>query len=191
MLFRSRYDNTQDCSAYFRDYMDELIQRILSVRGLNRHRIVEVGCGKGSFLKRLVEQAGSACVGYGFDPSYVGPESDSDGRLRFARSFFGPGGEDIRAEAVICRHVIEHVSDPRELIASVRQALDGAWVFFETPCVEWILRNRVIWDFFYEHCSLFGAASLRTLFEQAGFTVEAVDHVFGGQYLWQIGRAHV
>jgi hypothetical protein len=59
-----------------------------------------------------------------------------------------------------------------------------ARVFFETPCVEWILRNQVIWDFFYEHCSYFTAKSLTTAFEAAGFQVESVRHIFEGQYLW-------
>jgi hypothetical protein len=62
-------------------------------------------------------------------------------------------------------------------------------VFFETPCVEWILRNRVIWDFFYEHCSYFSASSLQYAFEVSGFEVDTVSHVFGGQYLWLEARA--
>ena len=50
--------------------------------------------------------------------------------------------------------------------------------------MEWILKHQVAWDFFYEHCSLFTAASLRTVFEESGFHVVSVDHVFEGQYLW-------
>jgi hypothetical protein len=42
----------------------------------------------------------------------------------------------------------------------------------------------VVWDFFYEHCSLFTGHSLTTACEAVGFTVEEVRHVFGGQYLW-------
>jgi hypothetical protein len=61
-------------------------------------------------------------------------------------------------------------------------------VFFETPCVEWILRNLVIWDFFYEHCSLFTADSLSEAFRRSGFIVERVGRLFGGQYLWLEAR---
>jgi hypothetical protein len=61
-------------------------------------------------------------------------------------------------------------------------------VFFETPCVEWILHHRVLWDFFYEHCSLFTATSLSLAFRRAGFAVERVEHIFGGQYLWLEAR---
>ncbi len=76
---------------------------------------------------------------------------------------------------------------PLSLLAAIRQALAGsphARVFFETPCLEWILRHQVIWDLFYEHCSIFTLDSLSTALEASGFRVEDQRHVFGGQYLW-------
>ncbi len=76
---------------------------------------------------------------------------------------------------------------PLELLGAIFEALahrPGARLFLETPCVAWILEHDVVWDFFYEHCSLFTAQSLTTACERAGFTVDAIDHVFGGQYLW-------
>ena len=88
---------------------------------------------------------------------------------------------------IVCRHVIEHIPNPLDLLHTIRQALANspqARVFFETPTVEWILRNHVIWDFFYEHCSYFTVASLTTAFEAAGFKVESGQVVFGEQYLW-------
>jgi hypothetical protein len=47
----------------------------------------------------------------------------------------------------------------------------------------------VVWDFFYEHCSLFTAGSLARALTRAGFAVLSVGHVFGGQYLWAEARA--
>lgn len=88
---------------------------------------------------------------------------------------------------MITRHVIEHVDDPAGFLRSIRDTLDSvadARLFIETPCVEWILRNRVAWDFFYEHCSLFSARSLSALVSVCGFSVRSVTHLFGGQYLW-------
>lgn len=181
------YDNTQSCSSYFAQYMGDLAQYLVTKKGVRNCRIVEVGCGKGIFLRSLVENASYGNTGTGFDPSYIGLESDIGGRLRFERRFYDSDCADIPADVVICRHVIEHVSQPLELLHAVRRALRDAKsprIYFETPCVEWILRNQVIWDFFYEHCSLFTAASLRTAFERTGFVVHGVSHVFGGQYLW-------
>ncbi|MGE4125615.1 MAG: class I SAM-dependent methyltransferase [Pusillimonas sp.] len=181
------YDNTQSCSAYFDAYLDGLVQDMVERKGVRNCTIVEVGCGKGHFLKKLVNYPGANNRGFGFDPSYVGPLSELDGRLQFRTCYYDHSCTDIAADVVVCRHVIEHVPEPLEILRSVRSALASspeARVFFETPCVEWILRHRVIWDFFYEHCSLFTAESLGLAFRRTGFAVKSVEHIFGRQYLW-------
>ena len=185
--YGDQYENAQYYSPCFDAYLDELVSRMVSERGVRNCHIVEVGCGQGLFLRRLVEYDGSGNTGHGFDPSYRGALSDLDGRLQFANSYYSEECADVPADVVVSRHVIEHVPNPLELLHNVRKALvnaSGPRIFCETPCVEWILRNQVIWDFFYEHCSYFSASSLRTAFEIAGFQVERVEHVFGGQYLW-------
>lgn len=148
---------------------------------------MEIGCGKGAFLRKLVQADGSGNRGVGLDPTYEGELESLGGRLRFEKRFYGPECTDIPVDVVGCRHVLEHVPDPMGMLHSLRESLTrspNAMVFFETPCVSWILKNRVIWDFFYEHCSLFSVESLSHAFSLAGFEVREVRHVFGGQYLW-------
>jgi SAM-dependent methyltransferase len=177
------YENTQNHSPAFDAYTDELVEHLVRT-GVRSGRVVEVGCGKGAFLVKLLSHPESRCEGVGFDPSYLGPETALGGRLRFARSFYGPDTA-VPADVVLCRHVIEHIPDPLALLRTIRTAAgDAARVFFETPCVEWVFRNRVPWDLFYEHCSLFTAHSLGLALSRAGFRVTTVRHVFGGQYLW-------
>lgn len=186
------YDNTQSYSLYFDSYLDDLVREIVQKNGVRDCRIVEVGCGKGSFLRKLVTFPASNNIGFGFDPSYVGPQEDLDGRLKFNKCYYNEDCINIEADIIICRHVIEHVPDPLKLLHSIRMALVAspkARVFFETPCVDWIFRNRVIWDFFYEHCSLFSVDSLVRVFKESGFAVDSVKHIFEGQYLWL--EAHV
>jgi SAM-dependent methyltransferase len=156
-------------------------------KGIRNCQIVEVGCGKGLFLRKLVQAQGSKNRGYGFDPSYTGPEIDLGGRLKFEKHYYGPENAEIAADVVICRHVIEHIPEPLTLLLTIKQALvhsPQAKVFFETPCGEWILYHRVFWDFFYEHCSYFTANSLTTAFEATGFHIESIRNVFERQYLW-------
>lgn len=187
LSYGADYDNSQSHSPYFSRYMSELAQHLVREEGVNNCRIIEVGCGKGEFLRMLVDDPADGNSGVGFDPSYVGPDSDLGGKLRFERRFYGETCAEVPADVVVCRHVIEHVPQPLELLQAVRRALQNSRsprIYFETPCVAWILRNQVIWDFFYEHCSLFTAASLQTAFERSGFVVRSVRHVFGGQYLW-------
>lgn len=178
------YENSQDCSPAFNAYLDGLVEYLVTARNVNGGRVVEVGCGKGVFLSKLLAHPNNRSEGVGFDPSYLGPEVS--GRMRVVKEFYGPSTA-VPADVVICRHVIEHIPEPLELLRTVRVGVGESGetrVFFETPCVEWILRNRVPWDFFYEHCSLFTASSLALALERAGFVVTSVRHVFGWQYLW-------
>jgi SAM-dependent methyltransferase len=185
--YGAEYDNNQNCSGHFDAYVDQLVRRIVEEHSVRNSRIVEVGCGKGIFLRRLIEFPGCGNRGVGFDTSYEGVEQDLDGRLRFQRRHYDADCANVPADVVICRHVIEHVQDPVALLTAIRQAVasvPNARLFLETPCVEWILRNQVIWDVFYEHCSYFSQASLHFALELSGFAVQQISHIFGGQYLW-------
>lgn len=187
LIYGQEYDNTQTHSPAFDHYTSDLAQLLIYKKNVQNCSIVEVGCGKGSFLRKLVECEQWQNTGYGFDPSYIGSETDFEGRLKFYKCYYDENYTHINADIVVCRHVIEHIPNPIALIKTLRKALMNspkARVFFETPCVDWILENLVIWDFFYEHCSYFNADSLQTAFELSGFEVKSIDYVFAGQYLW-------
>lgn len=187
LAYGEHYDGSQFFSPYYDAHLDAMVKDLVERQGVRNSTIVEVGCGRGQFIRKLVSYPGANNTGVGFDPSYTGADSELDGRLTFRRCYYDHTCTDVAADVVVCRHVIEHVPEPLELLRAVRQALVNAphaRVFFETPCVEWILRHRVVWDFFYEHCSLFTATSLSRAFQHAGFSVKRVEHIFGGQYLW-------
>jgi 2-polyprenyl-3-methyl-5-hydroxy-6-metoxy-1,4-benzoquinol methylase len=187
LMYGFSYDNSQTYSPQFNDYHSNLAKFLVHTKNIRNQVVVEVGCGKGHFIQEIVKESNFDNQGYGFDPSYEGPEICMEGQLVFKKDFYNQKYADIRADAVICRHVIEHVSDPNSLLGTIRHTLSdsaNARVFFETPCVEWILENNVIWDFFYEHCSYFSRESLKNTFEMNGFHVETIEHTFGGQYLW-------
>lgn len=185
--YGENYDNTQSFSEHFESYLDDLVKKLVEEKGIKNCTILEIGCGKGHFLKKLVNYPEANNQGYGFDPSYVGPLSDLDGKLKFQKKYYDDTCHKIKADVIICRHVIEHIQEPLLILETLYKNLQPGSktrIFFETPCVEWILKNQVIWDFFYEHCSLFTAQSLSTAFELKGFTVDSVEHIFGNQYLW-------
>ena len=190
LSYHHAYDNTQTFSPVFADHLESVVSLLVDERDVRDSRIVEVGCGKGEFLRRLVE-ADRGNTGSGFDPSYVGPLEDLDGRLRFELSFFGPEQATGAADVVVSRHVIEHVEEPLAMLELMRSAIAAApepRLFLETPDVEWILENRVVWDFFYEHCSYFTPRSIEYAARLAGLEIDRVDLVFGGQYMWAQGR---
>lgn len=179
------YENSQDVSPLFEAHLTKLAKNLILEKNVKDSTIVEVGCGKGVFLKKLISFDDCNNIGYGFDPSYIGNDLESK-NLKFVKKFYDSDSANIKADVVICRHVIEHIPNPVELLKTVRTALSKSKnprVFFETPDVDWILKNHVIWDFFYEHCSYFNPVSIRTAFEIAGFKIESIEHVFSNQYM--------
>jgi hypothetical protein len=187
LSYGSAYDNTQENSSVFNTHITSLATDLIQNKGVKKARIVEVGCGKGGFLKLLVRDPEFQNSGYGYDPTYIGEMSLFEGRLKFEKCFYDERAKDLEIDVVVCRHVIEHIERPVDFLQLIKRTLVNsphARLFFETPCLEWILKNQVIWDFFYEHCSYFTTSSLSGAFERAGFQVESVGHVFGGQYLW-------
>ena len=193
--YDTAYENDQTVSPHFLRHVDAMAQQALALVADRRDAlVVEVGCGQGGFLRRLLEAPGAALAGaVGFDPSLRQPVDS--GRLRLEARLFDtvavrslPSPPDL----VILRHVIEHVDTPYALMAAIRATMDlakPARILIETPCLEWILRHDAWQDVFYEHCNYFTAASLARLLRRAGFTKVEVTHVFGGQYLAATGEA--
>jgi hypothetical protein len=106
--------------------------------------------------------------------------------VRFIRAFYDSQQTQYAPDFVCCRHVIEHVQSPLEMLRAVRQAIGhrvNSWVYFETPALPWILDTVTFWDFFYEHCSYFTAENLTWAFEQTGFQVLETRLAFDEQYL--------
>jgi len=178
------YDSTQSYSPHFKRYLTKLAESLVAKYRLSDKVLIEVGCGKGEFLRLLCKDGRNR--GIGFDPSYVGPDNAEQGAVRFIRAFYDSQQTQYTPDFVCCRHVIEHVQSPLDMLRAVRQAIGNrmnSYVFFETPALPWILDTETFWDFFYEHCSYFTAESLTWAFEQAGFQVLEAHSAFDAQYI--------
>lgn len=180
------YNNDRGRSPAFGWYSESILDDISRFcAGIGDCNIVEIGCGDGEFLRALMRRCGNGVRARGYDPSYVGPELEMDGRLEFVRKHFDEGALELKARIVILRHVIEHIDNPISFMRQIRAIVNaGAHLYIETPDVRWILANTVFWDFFYEHCSYFSSESLRLCLSASGFSIKSCINVFGGQYLW-------
>lgn len=173
------YVNNQEHSPQFVAYLQQVVAR----QGEKPGRVLEIGCGRGAFLKQLCAE--SDAEGWGFDTTYEGPATVGRARF-FCQRYAG----ELTVDRVISRHVLEHVPIPMELLRLARQSLSvGGRLFIEVPDLDWILEHVAFWDFFYEHVGYFSPGSLRMAAEAAGFSKVTVTAAFGGQYLWLEGEA--
>lgn len=190
LSYSFQYDNTQTHSPYFRDYLESLARYLTKAYSLKNKLIVDVGCGKGDFLRLLC--ADGLNRGVGFDPSYVGSRAANHGSVRFIRRFFELKEIAEPPDLIVSRYVLEHVADPIKLLSEVRRALKGSRkgsVFFEVAGLDWVIDHASYWDLYYEHCSYFWRPTLALAFRLAGFDAVRMKNVFGGQYVWVEGKA--
>lgn len=183
LLSYGDYDCNQMCSAFYQNHFKALSEYLVSKRGIHGKSLIEIGCGQGEFLRAVCDAGENE--GLGFDPSYSGP--NRVGRVRFVRGLYEANQGVPPADAAVCRQVIDHVLHPGHLFGTMRSALKDspeARFFIETPDIEWILKNTVFWDLFYEHLSYFSARSLAAALGLAGFKIVKVRRVLEDQYLW-------
>ena len=183
------YEETQGFSGVFRGFIGELAERWVKTYDLVGKTVVELGCGKGEFLVEMV-RAGAG-RGVGVDPG-IHPEripADVADRIDCVRGFFPadyPGATVLDADAVVCRHTLEHIAPVGEWMRSIRAAIGDRTstpVLFELPDTRRVLAEGAFWDVYYEHCSYFTAGSLARLFRATGFEVLDVWRAYDDQYL--------
>jgi hypothetical protein len=197
IVYDEDYENDQTHSPAFLAHVRERAAEVVAAAPVGEALdYLEIGCGQGVFIGEVARAAGARlATAEGFDPAWRGADGDGPNGARIHKVYFdaATAGRLTRAPNVVAsRHTIEHVPDPPAFLKSLREALgeaSTARVFIETPCLAWILDHEAMQDFFYEHCSVFTAGSLRHALQRSGFEVDAVRHVFGGQYLWASARA--
>jgi Methyltransferase domain/C-methyltransferase C-terminal domain len=183
LQYHPGYDISLHHSPLYRQFIDGLVDRLVRDHGLRGKAIIEIGSGKGDFLRALCERGGNR--GVGFDPTSTAPETAS-GPVRLRREFYSERFASEDADLLCCRHVLNSIEDLRGFVGMVRRALGArtrSVVYFEVPDGAVIFRRRVVWNVVYEHCSYFTAPSLGRLFAESGFDVRSVAPCFQNEYL--------
>jgi len=138
---------------------------------LGGKKILDVGAGYG--ILNLVLRKRERAV------SFHAVEYDQGCHSRLAQN----GAASIVRDLAACRddgfdiavlsHVLEHVRDPKALLASVRGRLaTGGWLFLEVPNQDHLHKADI-----GTHLLFFSPRSLRSLLASAGFSVEHLDTV--------------
>lgn len=185
--YNPEYEEVQTFSPTFNNFQSSLIDRLIEKHGLRDKSVVEIGCGKGEFLLELCERGDNR--GYGIDPSFRpgrgewAPKADVQ---FFAELYDAEKHGALEADAIVCRHTLEHIHETKQFMETVRASLGDrrdVLVFFELPDQERVYDERAFWDIYYEHCTYFTGGALERLFLSCGFEIMASWKGFGDQYL--------
>jgi SAM-dependent methyltransferase len=183
--YSGRYEETQAFSPTFNSFHEKLARSLVDRHGLRDKELIEIGCGKGEFLRLLCTLGSNR--GLGFDPGYSEARGEAQGAagFRVVRDFFSDRYIDNKADFVCCKMTLEHIPAPlgfmRSAVETARRP-DGI-VFIQVPESLRIVRDCAFEDIYYEHCSYFSAGSLGRLFERLGLRVLETSVEYDGQYL--------
>ena len=151
----------------------------LTQLGGRRGRLLDVGCGDGTFL-RLAQADGWQVSGTELSVDAVARATDLDVHCGEVWEVDWPEG---RFDVVTSWHVIEHTADPKRMVEELfRVVRPGGWIVLATPNLhDYIFRlgylaGRGRWPTLYEaderelHLFQFSAETLSRLVQAVGFT---------------------
>ncbi|MGR3304141.1 MAG: class I SAM-dependent methyltransferase [Candidatus Scalindua sp.] len=158
------------------------IRRLCSFLPDTKVRILDVGCGKGFFVK--------ACLDTGIQTMGI---DLSDTAVAFAKNTLGVDAKCGRIEdlvgniglydAVTFWTTIEHVRNPLRTLSSIRKVLKpGGLLFLDTGIghdwLDRLLPGFVQWYDPPQHLFVFSLDSISILLPKAGFQFENIDPCF-------------
>lgn len=146
---------------------------LLAAKTEREGTLLEVGCGKGTFLSKLQENGFDA---FGCDPTYEGADQ------RVFKEYFSRNHTDIlgKIDFFVLRHTLEHIQEPLKFLHEIGKAnnYEGR-IYIEVPDFSWFERHNAFWDVFHEHCNYFTSESLSNMFYDCESGL-----LFEGQYLY-------
>jgi len=165
---------------HFAEWLDNLIMRLPPCPG---GRVLDVGCGEGRTLEQL-RDLGWQVEGVDFDSRAV-RNAETRGIPARLGTLADQHYPDSSFDAVIHRHVLEHVPDPVALLAECRRVLkpDGRLVLL-TPNAKSLGHARFGADWRGleppRHLQVFTPDALRRAAETAGLRVGTLDTTAAG-----------
>ena len=142
---------------------------------LVNRKVLDFGCGAAGFLRKAQTLAAAVA---GVEPERRVHEHWGDAMV--LHSSLEEAGQDY--DLITAFHVIEHLVDPREILRDLAERLSsGGRLVIEVPSSEdallTLFDNDAFQRFTYwsQHLYLFNADTLRTISQQAGLRVIAIE----------------
>ena len=193
--YSSDCEESQGYSPTFSAFAEDLAQYLVHKYNVKGKTVIEIGCGKGEFLKLICALGQNS--GVGFDPAYIPGRKmahEADGDVEFIADYYSEKYSGYKGELICCRMTLEHISEPDRLISTIRHSIGDrtdAITFFQVPDATRILKSCSFEDIYYEHCSYFSPGSLSRLFQKNGFDIIDLKTVFDEQYILLVAKPDV
>ena len=129
--------------------------------------VIEIGAA-GGFVSRIVaKMADSVTI---FEPcTALKAEMLPEKNIRLFQEMFPASKASEPVDLIICRHVIEHVPNPRTMLEDICRALKpGGLAYLEVPRTEYTYENLTVGDFHQAHVQYFTEDSFQRIARDVG-----------------------
>lgn len=189
--FEPGYEVSLFHTRVFREFIRGVCDRLIERYALRNRRILEIGCGRGEFLRLICQSGGNQ--GIGIDPTIAQRSTETVGRgnVTFVPGFFQREHTDLLGDFVCCLSVFEAIAKPLAFLRELREGIGNRDipVYFEVFNGFRSIEHGEVWSIHYEQCNYFSLSSLTRLFRRAGFEIiDAAPCYQGDQYLYVEAR---
>ena len=159
-------------SQEMKEYRVSQFKDFISTHDLYNKRVLEVGCGKGEYL-RLMKDAGADAHGIEFSSDSV-RECRQQG-LQACKQYIEKPDEKIFSapfSAFFILNFFEHLPDPNATLKTLRSNLEeGGLGLVEVPNFDMMLENDLFSEFIGDHLFYFTKETLLSTLSRNGFEI--------------------
>lgn len=190
-LYEEEYESTQIHSGVFSAFSSELANYIIEKYKIRNKVVLEVGCGKGEFLRTICDMGNN--IGIGIDP-VLQPGKIPEDNIEYFSSNFNESHITLSVDIIIHKMTLEHIENVKDHFLLINKTLinnPNAILFLMIPNAITLFSKKRFWDIYYEHKSYFTEKSLVRLMNLFGINVLESNEKYDDQYLVLVGAKEV
>jgi SAM-dependent methyltransferase len=182
----TRYDFSLHYSPLYEGFIRRLAQDLVDRYDVRHKTVLEIGCGQGHFLRSICGLGENQ--GIGIDPSYL-PDTHAeaaDPAIVFYRDYFSAKYAGLKADFVVCRHVLDELDDQKGFLQNVRRVLEqtqDSVAYLEVPNPLFTFANGIIWNVGYAKHAWFTPTAFTFLLEDCGLRTLNACTTHGDEYV--------
>jgi len=154
-------ENIIEAGKFSKEYLSYQMMKAKELSNYTKSKIfetaVEIGAGAGLFIKEVNSKNKIA-----FEPSKEALQIDKN--IKVINDYFYGGKNNIKADIVIMRQVLEHIENPKnyikEIIKTFTEKNNELILYIEVPNADKTFKLGRFYDIYYEHCNYFSLNSL-------------------------------
>jgi hypothetical protein len=174
LIYIPGYEISLHHSPLYNQFIQEVAAQLIERYDVRKKSVIEIGCGKGIFLRALCELG--ANDGYGFDPALEqeSVETVGVGRMALIRDYYTKQYASLPHNLVCCRHVLNQIANPSNFLTALQRLLGHqaeTIVYFEIPNANYTFGSEATWNVFYERHAYFTTETFAQMFTNCGFEI--------------------